>query len=89
MPPRFSGKAPLATKVTARDSFAGKVVFFQRKVGARWKTLQAVVLDVNSRARFTAKLPRGLSVVRAYISAAQAGKGYQPNSSHERRFTRR
>jgi hypothetical protein len=79
-----------STKVTGASSFAGKVVFFQRQAAnSRWVTLQRVVLDVNSVARFNAKLPKGVSVVRAYISRAQAGEGFLEGTSQTRRFTRR
>jgi hypothetical protein len=77
-------------KVTARDSFAGKVVFFQRQTGdGGWTTLDKVVLDLNSKAKFQATLPKGLSIVRAYITDVQAGEGYLDGESHLRRFTRR
>jgi len=78
------------SKVTARDSFAGKVVLLQRQTSTgRWKTMQAIVLDATSRARFKVPLPRGTSLVRAYLPAAQAGAGYLPNSSHTRRVSHR
>jgi len=82
-----------STKVTGGSgatSFAGKVVFFQRRTAAgRWRTLEKVVLDLNSTARFHKKLPRGVSFVRVYLTKAQAGPGYLDGVSHTRRFTRR
>lgn len=82
-----------STKVTGGSgstSFAGKIVYFQRRTGSgRWVTLQKVVLDVNSIARFSAVLPRGVSFVRAYLSHAQAGAGYLDGVSHIKRFNKR
>lgn len=82
-----------STKVTGGSgatSFAGKVVFFQRRTASgRWVTLQSVVLDTASVARFTVRLPRGVSFVRVYLSQAQAGAGYLDGVSHIRRFNRR
>lgn len=79
-----------STKVTGGSgatSFAGKVVFFQRRTaGGSWRTLDKVVLDINSIARFRVKLPRGVSFVRVYLTRAQAGAGYLDGVSHIRRF---
>jgi hypothetical protein len=78
------------SKVTARDSFAGEVVLLQRQSAAgSWKTLQAIVLDATSRARFKVPLPRGQSTVRAYLLQEQAGAGYLPNESHTRHVSHR
>jgi len=82
-----------STKVTGGSgatSFAGKIVFFQRRTASgRWVTLQKVVLNVNSIARFSARLPRGVSFVRVYLTQAQAGAGYLDGVSHIRRFSLR
>lgn len=64
------------TKVTARDSFAGSVVLLQRRAGRRWATVQRVVLNLNSTARFAAKLPHGTSLIRVVLPAREAGDGY-------------
>jgi hypothetical protein len=82
------------TKVTGGSgatSFAGKIVWFQRKpvVGGSWTTLQKVVLDTNSFARFTAKLPRGNQLVRVYLPQSEAGAGYLDGVSHLKRFNQR
>ena len=81
-----------STKVTGgagATSFAGKVVFFQRRNSSgRWVTLDKVVLNLNSSAKFKVKLPRGTSYVRVYITKAQAGGGYLDGVSATRRFTR-
>jgi hypothetical protein len=67
-------------------SFAGKIVFFQRRsASGRWVTLEKVV-DVNSIARFRVRLPRGVSFVRVYLTQAQAGAGYLDGVSKIRRF---
>lgn len=82
------------TKVTGGNgatSFAGKIVWFQRKpvAGGSWTTLQRVVLDTNSFARFTAKLPRGNQLVRVYLPQSEAGAGYLDGVSHLKRFNQR
>ena len=79
-----------STKVTGgagATSFAGKIVYFQRRTASGgWATLQKVVVDSFSVARFTVKLPRGVSFVRAYLTQAQAGAGYLDGVSHLKRF---
>ncbi len=81
-----------STKVTGgagATSFAGKIVFFQRRNSSGgWVTLDKVVLNLNSFAKFKVKLPRGASYVRVYITRAQAGGGYLDGASTIRRFTR-
>lgn len=81
-----------STKVTGgvgATSFAGKVVFFQRRTASGgWVTLDKVVLNVSSFARFKVKLPHGASYVRVYLTKAQAGAGYLDGASTIRRFTR-
>ena len=81
-----------STKVTGgagTTSFAGKIVFFQRRnASGRWVTLEKVVVDLNSKAKFTVKLPSGVSYSRVYITRAQAGAGYLDGVSKTRRFTR-
>jgi hypothetical protein len=82
-----------STKVTGgagATSFAGKIVYYQRRNSSgRWVTLQKVVLDSFSMARFTAPLPRGVSFVRVYLPQAQAGPGYLDGVSHIKRFSKR
>ncbi len=81
-----------STKVTGGSgatSFAGKVVFFQRRTASgRWITLDRVVLNLSSIARFKVKLPRGVSYARVYLTPTQAGSGYLYGVSAIRRFTR-
>jgi hypothetical protein len=81
-----------STKVTGgagSTSFAGKVVYFQRRnTSGHWVTLDKVVLNVSSFARFKVKLPKGASYVRVYLTKAQAGSGYLDGASAIRRFTR-
>jgi hypothetical protein len=82
-----------STKVTGGSgatSFAGKIVYFQRRTATGgWATIDKVVLDTLSVARFTVTLPRGVSFVRVYLTRAQAGAGYLDGTSHIRRFTKR
>jgi hypothetical protein len=42
----------------------------------QWITLSKVRLGAFGSARFKARLPKGVSRVRVYMSAAQAGSGY-------------
>ena len=81
-----------STKVTGGvgvTSFAGKVVLFQRRNSAgRWVTLDKVVLNASSYARFKLKLPKGASFVRVYLTKVQAGSGYLDGTSTIRHFTR-
>jgi plastocyanin len=65
------------TKVTADRSFAGKLVFFQRRNAlGQWISLKRITLNVNSAARFKARLPKGNSRIRVYLPQTQAGAGY-------------
>jgi plastocyanin len=63
-------------------SYAGRVVFLQRRNGlGQWVSIKRVRLGSASAARFQAKLPRGLSRVRVYMTPAQAGPGYMAGMS--------
>ncbi len=81
-----------STKVTGgtgATSFAGKVVFFQRRrASGGWVTLDKVVVNLTSQAKFKVELPSGVSFARVYITRAQAGPGYLDGVSTIRRFTR-
>ncbi|MGZ4395091.1 MAG: hypothetical protein ACXVZ2_07000 [Gaiellaceae bacterium] len=81
-----------STKVTGgagATSFAGKVVLFQRRnASGHWVTLDKVVLNLSSAAKFKVKLPKGASYVRVYMTQTQAGGGYLNGTSTIRRFTR-
>jgi hypothetical protein len=76
------------TKVTARDSFAGSLVLLQRRSGHGWVTVQRIVLNLNSAARFAAKLPHGTSLIRAVLPARAAGPGYMTGISKTLRVHR-
>jgi len=69
------------TRVTARDSFAGSIVLLQRRAGHRWATLQRVVLNLNSFARFSVRLPHGKSTLRVVAPASSLGPGYLTGTS--------
>ena len=69
------------TKVTARDSFAGSIVLLQRLAGHQWVTLQRVVLNLNSFARFSVRLPHGKSTLRVVAPASSLGAGYLAGTS--------
>jgi plastocyanin len=72
------------TRVYAGRSMARKQVQLQRlsRFG-QWVTIKRVTLDLNSRARFTASLPLGVSRLRIAMSVNQAGAGYLAAFSKE------
>jgi plastocyanin len=73
------------TKATAARSFAGKLVFFQRRNSlGQWVSIKRIRLNASSAARFRARLPRGNSRIRVYFPQAQAGAGYLPGVSAAR-----
>jgi hypothetical protein len=74
-------------KITAKDTFAGAVALFQtRTPTGSWNTVQLVVTDLNSVARFHVNLKRGKTFfVRIYLPQRQAGPGYLDGTSHVRR----
>jgi hypothetical protein len=54
--------------MVARPEHASRVVWFQRRVGTQWRTVKKVQLRGNRLSvRFTARLPRGLHRVRAFV----------------------
>jgi hypothetical protein len=63
-------------KVTGRDSFAGSLVLIQRRSGDGWVTIQRVILNLNSVARFTTKMRHGTWTLRAFMPSREAGPGY-------------
>lgn len=71
------GRGIFTTKVTADRSFAGKLVFFQRRNAlGQWVSLKRITLNASSAARFKARLPKGNSRIRVYLPETQAGAGY-------------
>ena len=78
------------TRVYAGRSMARKQVQLQRLSSfGQWVTIKRVPLDLNSRARFRAKLPLGVSRLRIAMSVNQAGVGYLGAFSREIVFRRR
>lgn len=71
-------------RVYAGRSMTGRTVQFQRlsRFG-QWVTIKAVELGAESRARFTAPLPKGVSKLRIAMSVNQAGAGYLAAFSRE------
>jgi plastocyanin len=71
-------------RVYAGRSMARKQVQLQRlsRFG-QWVTIKRVSLDLNSRARFQATLPIGVSRLRIALSVNQAGAGYLAAFSRE------
>jgi hypothetical protein len=65
------------TRATSDEDYAGRTVLFQRRGSfGQWITLKRVRLGDVETARFQARLPKGVSRVRVYMSPAQAGPGY-------------
>jgi plastocyanin len=72
------------TRVFAGRSMARKQVQLQRLSSfGQWVTIKRVSLDLNSRARFRAALPKGVSRLRIAMSVNQAGVGYLGAFSRE------
>jgi hypothetical protein len=82
--------ARFSTRVTAKSSFAGKLVQFQRLSSGRWVTLKQTRLNSRSAAIFPATLlPKGRSTIRVAMSVNQAGPGYLGGFSRMLTYTRR
>ena len=65
------------TKARAARTFAGKVVYVQRRNAfGQWVILKKATLTATSSATVTVRLPRGRSRVRMFLPQAQAGPGY-------------
>jgi hypothetical protein len=79
----------LVIRVTARRSFAHRVVQLQRRVRSHWVTVKRVRLGKRSRVELRAVLPRGRSTVRAAFSVNQAGPGFLGGASRALTLTRR
>jgi plastocyanin len=77
------------TRVYAGRSMARKRVQLQRRTAlGQWVTIKRVSLDLNSRARFGAALPLGVSRLRIAMSVNQAGVGYLAGFSREITYRR-
>ncbi len=77
------------TRVYAGRSMARKQVQLQRLSPlGQWVTIKRVSLDLDSRARFRAELPLGVSRLRIAMSVNQAGVGYLGAFSREITFRR-
>lgn len=76
-----------SAKITARDSFGGTIALFQiQTASGGWKTVQLVVTNLQSVAKFHVNLSRGRTyLVRIYLPQRQAGEGYLDGTSHTRR----
>ena len=70
-------------KVTARDSFAGRIAYLQRRTASgAWKPIKLVVVNQHSVAKFHVPLKRGRTyTLRIYLTKAQAGGGYLDGTS--------
>jgi plastocyanin len=85
----FGRNNGFVTRVYAGRSMARKQVQLQRlSQFGQWVTIKRVSLDLNSRARFRAALPFGVSRLRIAMSVNQAGVGYLGAFSREITFRR-
>ena len=57
----------------AARSFGGRAVLLQRRSGTHWETIARSTFDETATARLRVLLPRGRSIVRAYIPRAVTG----------------
>jgi dipeptidyl aminopeptidase/acylaminoacyl peptidase len=65
----------LQATVSSLHSYEGRVALVQRRGrGGVWRTFRRLILGARSSATFRA--PRGRTVLRVYVSAAEAGPGY-------------
>jgi plastocyanin len=65
------------TKARAARSFAGKVIYLQRRSAfGQWVILKKVTLKSTSSATFKVRLPSGRSRVRMFMTRKQVGPGY-------------
>jgi hypothetical protein len=79
------GRGIFTTKATSERSYAGRIVFFQRRTSlGEWVSLKRVRLGELSSARFQARLPKGVSRVRVYMTQTTAGPGYLAGISASR-----
>ena len=76
-----------SAKVTARDSFAGSVAWFQMQTAnGSWHRIALVVINQFSVAKFHVALKKGHTyTLRIYLPQQQAGPGYLYGASHTRR----
>ena len=76
-----------SAKVTARDSFAGSVAWFQMLTSnGSWHRIALVVINPFSIAKFHVHLKRGHTyTLRIYLPQQQAGPGYMDGTSHSQR----
>jgi plastocyanin len=84
-----SGRLYVA-KVTSDLTYAGHYVWLQRRstVGG-FVNVKRVNLGTSSRATFTARLPKGRSILRLVLPESQAGVGYVASTSRSISLTRR
>ncbi|MHB8644026.1 MAG: hypothetical protein ACYDA3_14200 [Gaiellaceae bacterium] len=81
------GKNTFSAKVTARNSFAGSVAWFQMQTASGgWRRIALVVINQFSVAKFHVTLKKGHTYnLRIYLPQPQAGPGYLNGISHTER----
>jgi plastocyanin len=76
-------------KVTSDLAYAGRYVWVQRKAPlGSFRNVKQIYLGANSRAVFSARLPKGHSVLRLVLPDSQAGVGYLGSASRMIPITR-
>jgi hypothetical protein len=84
-----SGRLYVA-KVTSDLTYAGRYVWLQRRSPfGGFVNVKRISLGANSRAIFSARLPRGRSILRLVLPSSQAGVGYVASTSRSISLTRR
>jgi plastocyanin len=69
-------------KVTSDLTYAGRYVWVQRKAPfGSFHNVKRIFLGANSRAVFSARLPKGRSILRLVLPESQAGVGYVASTS--------
>jgi hypothetical protein len=69
-------------KVTGRDSFAGSLVFLQRRAGSHWVTVGRVVLNLTSVGHFVSRAHHAHWTIRAFVPSRETGPGYMAGVSN-------
>jgi len=84
-----SGRLYVA-KVTSDLTYASRYVWLQRRSPfGGFVNVKRISLGANSRAIFSARLPRGRSILRLVLPSSQAGVGYVASTSRSISLTRR
>jgi plastocyanin len=79
----------MSTRVTAAGSFAGRIVYLQRRSRfGQWIIVRKLKLGPHSGRVFTPPRRHGTSTYRIFLTVNQAGPGYQSSHSGTQRVRR-